>query len=115
LFPLPGLQSAFEIDLFALYEIGLQRISGLAPQHDSVPLGLFLLFAFPRRPVLGGRNAEARHRLAARSHANLGVLTEIADQDYFVHAAHVTSPLLTYSTCCARIRPLWEIRSYSAV
>jgi hypothetical protein len=41
--------------------------------------------------------------------ANLGVLAQVADQDYFVHTAHVTSPLLTYSSCCARIRSLWDI------
>src|SRR5687768_6680013 len=69
LFPLPRLQAAFEIDLLALYEIGLQRVRRLAPQDDAMPLGLFLLLAFLRRPVLGGGHAEARHRLTAWRHA----------------------------------------------
>src|SRR5688500_13973910 len=93
-FPLPRLEPAFELDLLALDQVRLQRIRGLAPQHDAVPLGLFFLLAFFRRPVLGGRNAEARHRLTARRDANLRVLAQISHQNHFVHATHVTSPFV---------------------
>src|SRR5688572_2418154 len=56
-----------------------------------MPFGLFFLFAFLRRPVLGGRDAETRHRLTARCDAHFGILAEVAHQDHLVHTAHVTA------------------------
>ena len=80
LLPLAGLQTAFDEDLLALGEIRLQRLGLLAPEHDAVPLGLLVLLAVLRRPVLGGGDAEARHRRAAWRVAHLGVTTEISHQ-----------------------------------
>ena len=70
LLPAAGLEPAFEVDLLALGEVRLQRLGLLAPQHDAVPLRLFLLLAVLRRPVLGGGDAEARHRAAAGREAD---------------------------------------------
>src|SRR5688500_1029319 len=56
-----------------------------------MPFGLFFLFAFLRRPVFGGRDAETGHRLTARCDAHFGILAEVAHQDHLVHAAHVTA------------------------
>src|SRR5688572_18875618 len=56
-----------------------------------MPFGLFFLFAFLRRPVFGGRDAEAGHRLTARCDAHFGILAEVSHQDHLVHTAHVTA------------------------
>jgi hypothetical protein len=51
------LQAAFDVDLFAFDEIGVDRFGGLAPDDDVVPLGVFALVAFAVVVALGGRNA----------------------------------------------------------
>src|SRR4030095_1182195 len=45
LFPLPGLQTALDIDLLALHQILSKVFSHRAPDHAAVPLGLFFLWA----------------------------------------------------------------------
>src|SRR3954471_23613896 len=44
--PLARLQPAFDVDLLPLGQILVERLGGLAPEHDAVPLRLLL--ALPR-------------------------------------------------------------------
>ena len=86
--PLPRLQAALDVDLLALGQVLGERFGRLAPEHDAVPLGLFLPLAGLVVPDLGRRHVERGDRGAAWRVAQLGVAPEIADQNHFVHAAH---------------------------
>ena len=93
LLPLTRLQAPFEINLLALDQIRLQRVRRLAPQDNAVPLGLLLLLAFLGGPVLRRRDAEAGDLLATRRHPHFRVLTEVADENHFIHATHTSRHL----------------------
>src|SRR5437899_9138001 len=86
--PLPRLQTAFHVDLLALGEVLRQRFRRLAPQHHAVPFGFFLPLAGLVVPHLGGRHVDRRDGGAARRVAQLGVASEVPDEDDFVHASH---------------------------
>ena len=89
--PLARLQTALDVDLFALGQVLLQALRLLAPEHDAVPLGLFLTLIVAVVPDLGRRQIERGHRRAAWRVAQLRVATQIADENHLVHAAHVAS------------------------
>src|SRR5207248_9858409 len=63
------------------------QLSGLAPDHDAVPLGPLLLLTLLVGPVLVGGDGEVRHRLSARGVPDLRILAQVADQDDLVDAA----------------------------
>src|SRR5437660_415849 len=85
--PLPRLQPALDIDLPALGQVLAAQLCGLAPDHDAVPLGAFLLLALLVGPVLVGGDGEVGHRLSAGRVSDFGILAQIAYQDDLVDAA----------------------------
>src|SRR5205807_8415596 len=85
--PLAGLQAALDIDLPALGEVFAAVFRGLAPDHDAVPLGPFLLLALLVGPVLVGGDGEIGHRLSAGRVSDFGILAQVAYQDDLVDAA----------------------------
>src|SRR5882672_8559300 len=106
--PLTRLEAAFDVDLLALGQVLGQRFGDLPPEHHAMPLGFFLLLPRLVGPVLGGRHVEGRHGGASRCIAQLGIASEVADQNHFVHAFHRASILLYFGRlicsrrCCAR-------------
>ena len=86
--PLARLQPALDVDLLALGQIFGQRLGRLAPQHDAVPLGFFLPLTGLVVPDLGRRHVDRRDGRAARRVAQLGVASEVADQNDLVDASH---------------------------
>src|SRR5574338_317226 len=90
--PPPRLQAALDVKLLALHQVLLERFGRLAPEDDPMPLGLLLPLAALVVPDLGRREVERRHRRPARRVAQLGVATEVAAQNHFVHASLSTSP-----------------------
>src|SRR5262252_8947187 len=92
--PLPCLEPAFDVDLFSLRQVLGQRLGDLSPEDDAVPFGLFLALSALIVPDLGRRHVERRHRGAARRITQLGVASEIADQNHLVYASHRASILL---------------------
>src|SRR4029450_12997979 len=89
--PLAGLKTAFDVNLFTLREVFLKAFGGLAPEHDAVPLGLFLPLVVAVVPHLRCCQIQRGHGGAARCVAQLRVASEIAHENHFVHAAHVAS------------------------
>src|SRR5437660_6996891 len=85
--PLPRLQPALDIDLPALGQVLAAQLCGLAPDHDAVPLGAFLLLALLVGPVLVGGDGEVGYRLSAGRVSDFGILAQIAYQDDLVDAA----------------------------
>src|SRR5207248_9379212 len=59
--PLPGLKSAFEINLAAFRKVLAAELSELAPDDDLVPLRAFLFLSRLVGPAFVGRHAEIRH------------------------------------------------------
>ena len=82
--PLPRANAAFDEDLPALREVLPDDLRLLAPHHDPMPLGGFLLLAALVGPALGGGEAEVRHGLLAGGVAQLGVGAQISDQNDLV-------------------------------
>ena len=89
--PLPRLQTAFYVDLFSLCQVFLQAFRGLSPEHDAVPLGLLLPLVVAVVPDLRGGQVERGHCRASWCVAQLGVATQVADEDHLVHTSHVVS------------------------
>ena len=65
IFPAACLQTAFDVDLLVLAEVGLADFREGSPGDDVEPFGFFSPFAFRGRPGTGGRNAETVHRPVA--------------------------------------------------
>ena len=85
--PLPGLDSAFDVDLSALAQVLLRDLGESAEHHHPVPFRILApLVGLPVGPALAGGNTDVRDRAAARAVANLGVGPEIADENDLVYA-----------------------------
>jgi hypothetical protein len=90
--PLVGLEPALDVDLATLREVLAALLRLLPPDLDVVPLGLLL--ALPGLlvgPGAGGGDAEVGDCLAAGRVTNLGILSEVPDEDDLVH--HGASPV----------------------
>src|SRR4029453_4196487 len=85
--PLPCLQPALDVDLLALDQILVERLSRLPPENYAVPLGLLLLLTPLVVPDFRRCEIECRDRRAARRISQLRISAEIADEDHFFHAA----------------------------
>jgi hypothetical protein len=106
--PLARAQAAFDVDLRAFLQVLAGDFGKAAEERDAVPLGGFLLLAarlvFPR---FRGRDADVRHRIAARQVFGFRVSAEIANDDHLVHRSHVTplvSAIVSRSTCRRKAR-----------
>ena len=87
--PLTGLQAAFEIDLAALGEVLLGDLGGPAEADGAVPFGLFLGFAGVLvLPLKAGGDGQGGDHVAALGVAEVGVLTEAAEDLGAVDAGH---------------------------
>jgi len=88
--PLASLQAPFDVDRTALREVLTTMLSGSTPDNYSMPFSLFdLVAAILVRPVLTGREAEIRNRLAVLRVTEFGVSPEVADQNDLVDACHM--------------------------
>src|SRR5207249_336199 len=86
--PLPRLQPPFDVDLLPLDEVLGERFGGLAPKHHAVPFGLFLPLARLVVPDLGSGHVDGCDGSTAGCVAQLGIASEVTDENHFVHAAH---------------------------
>jgi hypothetical protein len=89
--PGAGLNAAFDVNLFALGQVFLQRLRGLAPDHNPVPLRVFALLTFFVGELLRGREADRRDRRAAGRESHLGVAAEVSHENCLVNTAHCLS------------------------
>src|SRR6185503_9709065 len=80
-----GLDAPLDEHLLALGEVLAGDLRRLAEADDVVPLGLLLAVAVAVLPPPAGGDAEARHRLSGGERADLGVASEVADEDHLVH------------------------------
>src|SRR5262249_7073343 len=88
----PGLQLPFDVNRAPLGEV-LRAVLGLVtPDGHAVPLGAFLTLAGFVFENLGGGDAQVAQWTAAGGVLQLGVCSQIADQDDFVDASHGRSP-----------------------
>jgi NAD(P)-dependent dehydrogenase (short-subunit alcohol dehydrogenase family) len=90
--PLPRLDPSLDVDLLALREVLVERLGGLAPDDNAMPLRVLFHLPVAVLPLLGGRQTHGRDRRAASGEAHLGVAAKVADQDRLVHTAHRGSP-----------------------
>ena len=86
--PLAGLDAAFDVDGSALRQVLVAHLGGAAPDDDAMPLRAFLTFAALVRPVLARGEREVDDGLTVRGLAQLGVTSEVADEDGFVDTCH---------------------------
>jgi len=76
--PLARLQAPFDEYRATFGEVLLAVLRRSPPDDDRMPLGAFLALTGLIGPLVGGRDAQGRDRLAARGVAQLGILSEIA-------------------------------------
>src|SRR5690554_6541644 len=85
--PLAGLQAALDVDLAALLQVLLGDLGQLVEHHHVVPLGALLaLTGLLVHPGVGGRQAQVGDRRTGGQEANLGILSQVADEDDLVDA-----------------------------
>src|SRR5690554_7543518 len=85
--PLAGLQVALDVDLAALLQVLLGDLGQLVEHHHVVPLGALLaLTGLLVHPGVGGRQAQVGDRRTGGQEANLGILSQVADEDDLVDA-----------------------------
>src|SRR5262245_56245241 len=89
-----GLKPAFDVYLLALHEVLGERLGLLPPQIDVVPLRALLTLAALVVPDLGGRKAEFGDGSTARRIAQLGIATEVSDENDFINRSHRRTILL---------------------
>lgn len=81
---LAGLDLAFDIDLLAFVQVFAADIGEAAPGDDVVPFGALLRLAVAVFELFAGGQREGGDGGAGGRVAQLGVFSEIADQDDFV-------------------------------
>ena len=84
--PLTRLDAPLDVDLLALRQVLVQRLGGLPPDDDAVPLGFFALLAIAIGVTLGGGQTDRGDRRAAGRAAQFGSAAEVADQKRGVDA-----------------------------
>src|SRR5471032_2676595 len=81
-----GLQTAFDVDRRAFFQVLADDFSQAAEEGDAVPLGqLFLLAGVAVLRFERGRHGDVGDRVTARHVANFRIATQIADDDDFVN------------------------------
>jgi hypothetical protein len=91
-FPLPGLNSTFDVDSPSLREILIAHLGSPAPDDDAMPLCAFDAFTAFVGPCLARREREVDDGLAIRRCSQLGVTAEIAYKDGFIDTCHGGAP-----------------------
>src|SRR5205823_6691510 len=86
--PLPGLQTAFDVDLLPLGQIFVERLRRFPPEDDAVPFGFFLTLPGLVVPDFSRRHVECGDGCASWRVPQFCVTTEIADENHFIDAAH---------------------------
>src|SRR4029450_4026043 len=81
---LAGLQPAFDVDRASLLQVFTGDFRLPAEQHDTVPLGFFLLLATLVFPRFAGGDVQIGDGVAAGGVARFRITAEIAEQDYLV-------------------------------
>ena len=92
IFPLAGLNAAFDINGAALREVLVTHLGGLSPDDDAVPFGSLLALAALVVPGLAGRQGEVYDGLAVRSRTELRIATEVTDENCFIDTCHGGAP-----------------------
>src|SRR5208282_2137669 len=82
----------FQVDERALVKVFLCDLRQFSPQHDSVPLGVFLPFPGAILECLIRGHAEIRHRLARGREPYVRIPPQPPHQNHFIHR-HGNSPL----------------------
>ena len=94
--PLAGLESSLNVDCFSFGEVLLGNLRLLVPEDDIVPFGSVFPFTTLVFDPVRCSNGKTRHLRTRGGIANLRILTEIADEHYFVETGHdVVFPLLS--------------------
>ena len=88
--PRAGLELALDVHGAALVEVLRAVLRGLPPHDEAVPLRLLLLLARLVGPPLVRREAHLAHGLAGVRVLQLGLGTEVPDQDHLVDAGHAS-------------------------
>ena len=85
------LNAAFDVNLLAFREVGGDVFR--APEHDVVPVGLFLpLTRLLVLPSASGGDRERSLGYAGWREFRFGILAEVAEEDRFINAAcHIKS------------------------
>src|SRR5690606_38775492 len=83
-FPVPVLDAPLDADRPALREEFRERLGALAPERDVVPIGPLLALAGAVHVPLGGREPHGEHGLVALGVAELGIGSEVSDENYLV-------------------------------
>src|SRR5690242_18122372 len=87
--PFAGLKLPLEIDLGALVQVGLGDLGEVVVEdHNAVPFGALLAIAVLVLPAFGRGEAEIDHLTAVVEGLGLGIVAEIADENYLVDATH---------------------------
>jgi len=93
LFPLTGLEPAFDVDRRTLLQVFTGNFSQAAEEGDAVPLGGFLHFAAGLVFVaVGGCHANVGDSIATGHVTRFRIGAEIADDDDFVDGRHDEFP-----------------------
>src|SRR5262249_48229438 len=82
---------ALDEDLPALTQVLAAVLALLSPDDDVVPLGTLLALALGVVPHLAGGEGKLAHRPAGAGEADLGIFSEVADEDDLVDR-HVAPP-----------------------
>ena len=87
-FPLAGLDAAFDLHRPALREILMAQLAYASPSDDAVPLGALDPFAVLVVPGLACRQCEIADGLAVLGLSKFRIPAEVADENGFVDACH---------------------------
>ena len=88
------MQTSFDVDFAALFQVLAGNLGQPLPQNDVVPLGSVLPLAGLVFIAFVGGQREFRHRCAGRGVFQFRVLPKIANQNDFINA-------LTCHQCCS--------------